>query len=358
MQENIHGGNLQRIGDKYKIDKNKIIDFSSNINPLGMNSTIKKTVKESLKIIKSYPDPNNTVLTKALSDYYGIDKKNILPGNGSSQLIYLLPKILKIKKALIIRPNFAEYELSLNTLNIKIKDINNDNNGTFKTPVESIRKHIKDADILYLSNPNNPAGYIYNKDELLFLAKECENENTYLFIDEAFIDFVINREELKMINQLNKFKNLIILNSFTKTLAIPGLRLGMLSADEEIIENLKKIMPPWSINSIAQNIGAKIESYKDFINKSAIYINKEKDYLYNNLNLIKNISFYESYANYILCRLNKRSLQELENHLGKNRIAIRNCSNYKGLDNKHFRIAVKRRRENSKLIKYLKDFFK
>lgn len=356
-----HGGNLRAASENFNIQQNKIIDFSSNINPLGYHPLIKKAIISNIKTIMSYPDPDYKKLLESISSFYNIDKKNLILGNGSTELIYLLSYTLKPVKAVIIQPSYIEYELSLNKINSKILNLVGKNKDNFKVGIHHIINKLKDKNIniIYLSNPNNPSGYIYTKEELEELLSACKKYKKYLFIDEAFLDFLPDYNDITLSSYIEKNKHLIILKTLTKFYAIPGLRLGLIAASKSIIEKLKFMQPPWSINCFSQLIGDLILNDRTYIEKTISYIKEEKYHLIIELSKIKGIKVFLSYTNYILCEItNSKKLVSLENYLSKKNIIIRNCSNYIGLNDKYFRVAVKTRKENKLLLKCLKEFFK
>ncbi len=356
-----HGGNLRAASENFNIMENKIIDFSSNINPLGYHPLIKKAIISNIKSIMSYPDPDYKKLLESISSFYDINQKNIILGNGSTELIYLLSCSLKPGKAIIIQPDYIEYELSLNKIDSKIFNLIGKNKDNFKVEINNIIKKLKDknVDIVYLSNPNNPSGYIYTREELEELLIECKKHKKYLFIDEAFLDFLPDYNDNTLSGYIGKNKYLIILKTLTKFYAIPGLRLGLIAAHESIIEKLKFMQPPWSVNCFSQLIGDMILNDRNYIEKTISYIKEEKYHLIIELSKIKGIKVFLSYTNYILCEIiNGKKLVSLENYLSKKNIIIRNCSNYIGLGDRYFRVAVKTRKDNKLLLKCLKEFFK
>lgn len=356
-----HGGNLRAASENFNLQENKIIDFSSNINPLGYHPLIKKAIISNFKSIMSYPDPDYKKLLESISSFYNIDQKNLILGNGSTELIYLLSFSLKPRKAIIIQPDFSEYELSLNKIDCKILNLVGKNKDNFKVDVHQIIKKLKDKsiDILYLSNPNNPSGYIYTKEELEELLLVCKKYKKYIFIDEAFLDFLPDYNDITLSGYIRKNKYLIILKTLTKFYAIPGLRLGLMAADVSIIEKLKFMQTPWSINCFSQMIGDIILNDRNYITKTIDFIKEEKYFLIIGLSKISGIKVFLSYTNYILCEItNGKKLVSLENYLSKKNIIIRNCSNYIGLDDRYFRVAVKKRKQNKLLLKCLKEFFK
>jgi threonine-phosphate decarboxylase len=354
----MHGGNVFEIAKKFNIKLNKIIDFSANINPLGIHPVIKRRIKKNIDAIVYYPDNSYFELKQTFSKFYNLNQKNILPGNGSVELIYLLSIAMKFRKALIIEPNFSEYQRALESTKCKIEKIIGKETNNFKVPVIEVMKKKNNAEIILLSNPNNPSGYFYEKDELIELLNFCKKRRCYLFIDEVFLDFVKKHENISLKNLIPTNEFLIILKSVTKFYSIPGLRLGLILADNKIIEKIKKIQIPWSINNFSAFFPGKILFDKNFISKTKDLINKEKFFLKKELLNIQQIKVFQSFSNYLLLKiLTENSVEELQEFLIKKSILIRNCSNYTGLNNKFFRIAVKKRSDNRKLIKLLKIFF-
>ena len=240
---------------------------------------------------------------------------------------------------------------------MKILSVKKKNN--FKVNPDEIIKKISGSSIVYISNPNNPAGYVYSKEELLIILKECRKKNSYMFIDEVFMDFLDNYEDLTLTDKIIYNKNLIILKSLTKILAVPGIRLGFIIADSRIINGLNERKTPWSINNFAQVIGININDYKAYIKRTRSYVYNERIYLMEQLKNINGIDYYQSAVNYILCRISAdKKLNDLKDYLGNHRIIIRDCSNYVGLSDRYFRIAVKSHKDNKILIDLLKNFFK
>ena len=272
----MHGGNVFEAAKKFNIKLNNIIDFSANINPLGIHPVIKRAIKKNIDSIGYYPDNSYLELKQTFSKFYNLNEKNILPGNGSVELIYLLSMAMNFKKALIIEPNFSEYQRALENTKCNIEKIIGKEKDNFKVSVEEVMKKEINAEIIILSNPNNPAGYVYEKDELIELLNFCKKRRCFLFIDEVFLDFVKNQENISLKKLIPNNKFLIILKSATKFYSIPGLRLGVILADNKIIEKIKKIQTPWSINNFSALFPRKILFNKNFIFKTNDLINQEK----------------------------------------------------------------------------------
>lgn len=353
-----HGGNIRAASEIYGFKPEEFIDFSANINPLGLPDKIRDIIISSISGLLNYPDIEYLKLKHSLSEQYNIPIFNIVTGNGSAELIDLFVRVANKKNALIIEPNFFEYERSLRNNGIIPNFIIGEKSKNFKVSVKDIISKVEMNSIVFISSPNNPVGYVYTEDELILLIKQLNKKKSCLFVDEAFLDFIIDGEISSASKLIEENSNLIVLKSLTKILAIPGLRLGMLFAPQEISSNMKLIQTPWSINIFAEKVGEDISLFNDFIKDSANYIFQERKRFGDELKTIIEIEIMEGYVNYFLCRLNsKYPYQYLERFLGENKILIRSCANYPGLDKQYFRIAVKRKNENDLLIDKLKQFF-
>ncbi len=344
-----HGGNYNFYNKKISYD------FSININPLNISELIKQKVLDSICLLDKYPEIYGESLVKKLSELYSCSPNNFIVGNGSIQLIYILPIALKIKNPIIVVPNFSEYEKSLNlyACNVDYYYLKEKNNFILDVTkfIDFLNKN-NTYDAIFITNPSNPCGVLIEFEKIKELVKFCKKNNKYLIVDEAFIEFT---EDPGLIN-LN-FKKLIILRSFTKIFSIPGLRLGFIKSDKETIVRLKKYLPPWSLNLFSIEIGKfLIENYYSILKETKEFLDKERNFLKNSLNKLSNIKIFPSKANYFLIKLlNTMDVYELTECLLDNEILIRNCANYRGLNKKFFRIAIKERKENIILVNSLKE---
>lgn len=354
MNRHLHGGNVWTERQK---SNGKIIDFSSNINPLGITSKIKNAIVENINEITYYPEPDSMNLIYSLANYHNLDPENISVGNGSIELIYLIPNILKPKKTLIITPSFSEYEYASRINNSKIIYFAANEEKEFEIEFDGLKKLIPEADLIFINNPNNPTGTYLDTEMILQISKLCREHKTGLVLDEAFIDFVENHDCQPIFKEALKNKYLLILRSLTKFFALPGLRIGYAIGGHELIEKIKKNQYPWNINLFAQIAASEIISDKKYIEESKKYILRERKYLLNNLRGLKGLKVYPAAANFILCKLENTAIKNadmLDAKLIKKGIMIRNCANFRGLSERFFRVAVKRRTENQRLIRELR----
>ena len=358
-----HGGNIKEASEKYNLSSENILDFSANINPLGLPARVRKIITDNINSILHYPDPECTELKKELSKHLKVDSKNLIVGNGSIELIFLIahalqPKVGSMeepKRVLIPIPTFSEYESVVNLVNGKCFLLKTKETENFEIKIEQIIKRLPGMDLVFLCNPNNPTGFIFSREKLLALVKNCRRYNVTLVIDEAFIDFVKNAARLTMVKIAANSPNILVLRSLTKFFAIPGLRIGCLVGNKKIVENISKFQIPWSVNCFGQLVGKEVINDSSYIKKTREYIFGEREIFFKKLEKINGLKPYPSSANFILCKLtgNKFNSKTLSGSLARKGILIRDCSNFRGLNNKFFRVAVRKRNENLLLINEL-----
>ncbi|WP_160687820.1 threonine-phosphate decarboxylase CobD [Clostridium sp. C2-6-12] len=349
-----HGGNAKEISRSNNMDYDKIIDFSANINPLGMPESVKKAIVENLSEAEKYPDITYYELKSAISEFEDVTSNNIILGNGAAEVLFNVVRGINPRKSLVLAPTFSEYEEAVKAINgdIIYYYLNEESQFHIK---EDILNYIKeDLNLLFICNPNNPTGVITKRELLIKVLKKAEEYNVFVVIDESFLDFI--NEDLSMIMYISEFQNLIVIKSLTKFFALPGIRIGYgISGNIQLMKKVESISPAWNINifaEIATKAGLKDENY---IRNSIKYISDEKDYLYRELSKINELRVYEPSVNFILLKtLTKINLKE---ELLKYDILIRSCSNYNGFTNNYYRVAVRSHEENSILIKSLVDIF-
>ncbi|MDI6735174.1 MAG: threonine-phosphate decarboxylase CobD [bacterium] len=350
-----HGGNVYEIKRKCGTE---VIDFSANVNPLR-SSLLKAGFSQGYEGIFHYPDPQANDLIKKIAKYWGVNEENILVGNGSTQLIYLLVHTLMPKSVLIPAPSFSEFERAAESVKAEVRflALREENRWTLELPVLEKVAPLTEvalpspADILFISNPNNPTG------NLLLTNKRLDGVSCPLVvIDEAFMDFVPEEKDYTFIWKAVENKRMAVLRSFTKFFALPGLRIGYLIAHQDLIGRLKAAQPPWSVNAIAQSLAGIILNDNDYIKETQRVIEEERVFLFNELAKIDGLKPYPSVANFMLIKITNEEVNSriLTERLIIKGILIRNCGNFRGLNNKFIRIAILSHDENMKLITCLR----
>lgn len=351
---NGHGGNIKQICVKYGINSDEIIDFSASINPLGCPAVVRKAVSDQFNDILHYPDSQCTDLRKTIAEKIPCNESNVIIGNGSNELFYLIPRALKPKKGVLLQPTFGEFKDAFCNSNIEVVEIiNDDKDFPVINTNTSMLKSVEDC-MSFLCNPNNPTGQLIRKEDIIELVND--NPNRLIVIDEAFMDFVEDDEKYSVIKDAPLMDNLIVVRSLTKFYGFPGLRLGYLVSNESIVTKLMRYKEPWTVNIIAQIAGMAAINDKEFAINTRQYVSGEKTFLYDGLTKINGIHPFQPTVNFILVRIDDVGITSsaIQNLLLKNNILIRNCSNFVGLDENYFRVAVKTREENRKLLNELK----
>jgi len=347
-----HGGNIWQAKQEYGLEIDQILDFSANINPLGSPKSLRRIISQNIERVNIYPDPECSTLKIKLAKSIGLLPENLLIGNGSVELIYLIVKALSPKSVLIPTPTFSEYEKAAKLNKAKFIFLPSDEKENFKINLKKLLTSASGVDLVFLCNPNNSTGFLFLKDKLITVLSACKKKDWILVCDEAFIDFVKDGQNITLLREVTRVKKLLVLRSFTKFFALPGLRIGYLVADKKLVDKISPYQPPWSVNILAQQVASEVIKDKDYIRKSKEFIFKEREFLFKELEKIKNLQVFPPSANFILCRLKKASFNStaLSKKLGKLGILIRDCSNFQGLDSHYFRVAVRKREENLKLL--------
>ena len=359
-----HGGNI------YKIYREKgmkeILDYSSNINPYGLPKKFERAVIENLSVLEKYPDPDYVELREEIVKTNKVELKNIIVGNGATEIIFLYMKVLKAKKILIVSPTFGEYERAMKATldDIQVDYFKLEEAENFVLNIEKIKTELqKKYDLLVICNPNNPTGQFLSIKELEKILEKCTEVGTKLFVDEAFVEFVEDWGEKSIIKTGKNKKNLFVLRAFTKFFAIPGLRLGYgICFDDEFMTKMLEKKEPWSVNNIAELAGKILLQDREYIEKTNNWIKIEKKYMYENLKEIEGLKTYKTEINFILVKIKNEYLykvnaQILREKMLEKGILIRDASNFVYLNDNYFRLAVKDRKNNVRVLEALKEIF-
>ncbi|MHB8545284.1 MAG: threonine-phosphate decarboxylase CobD [Nitrosotalea sp.] len=341
-----HGGMLSD-GLKHNL---RLLDFSSNVNPLGFPLKVKNVFK-NISHVSIYPDPNSNKLRIHLQKYTGVPTNQIIVGNGATEIIYnFCAAFLRKQKVLIPIPTFSEYESAakLNGATLYFFKTMNLNKNLSK-----FQDAISKKNCIFLCNPNNPTGVLIKKRNMLKIIESAYDKSAMVFLDECFIELVPDGDE-SLISHMKEFDNLFILRSLTKSFGLAGLRIGYGLGNKKIIEILQKIKIPWNVSGIAQQSSIKALSDRSHLPKTLNIIRKESKFLIDSISKIKGFTCYNSDTNFILIKSKTKSNQ-IQNRLLKRNILIRDCSTFRGLNDDFIRIAVRTHKENLHLIEALRE---
>jgi threonine-phosphate decarboxylase len=350
-----HGGNVYAWAKEARADPAEIIDFSASINPLGPPASAREAFQKSYEEISRYPAPYGEELKEALAKRHGMRPEELLLGNGSTQLIYLLCFALRPSNALVVEPTFSEHANALKLAGARVRFLSLTADDTFRFSTEKfIAAWEKADDMAFLTTPNSITGQLIPREEIEKIARIALLKRRFLVIDEAFIDFV-EGESVKQLIGDNPY--LIILRSLTKYYALPGLRLGYLLAHSRRITQLTTYLEPWSINGPAQKVALACLADPSFGLKTERWLRRERIFLTEGLIALKRFRPYPSSANFLLVRIaNNASAAGLRSFLLDKKMLIRTCDSFAALGSDHFRVALRRRKDNRLLLEALREW--
>lgn len=348
----IHGGDIYSAREQLSLMENPpdILDFSANLNPLGLPEGVKLALIETVDKFDAYPDPLCRELIAGLANFEEVPASWLHCGNGAADIIYRLVYAEKPQKAMVLAPTFAEYEEALNTVSCQIVHHELKAGNAFQAEENLLDALQPDLDMIFICNPNNPTGQLVPKELILKIIQRCQALAILCVVDECFNDFLEDPGKYTAKEYLEKFDNLLIIKAFTKIYALAGLRLGYcLSSNEDLLKNLMGAGQPWSVSIVAQIAGIQAMKEKEYLIRTRQLICAERKYLIPSLESL-GILVIASAANYIFIRWPFNTRQPLHEILFAQGILIRNCDNYHGLSPGYYRIGIKQHEHNVVLI--------
>ncbi|WP_416148841.1 threonine-phosphate decarboxylase CobD [Salipaludibacillus sp. HK11] len=346
-----HGGQPAMVKKQFHIHNN-VIDFSANIHPFGPPNWMKQVLNDSYDRMSHYPDPSYPDATNALAKFCQVDKDEVLVTNGGAEAIFLTAKYFEGGNALIIQPTFSEYERACQHYHLDVQHVYLDKADALRLPLDEIIDQLSWADVVYLCRPNNPTGTVVKETEIRLILDAAKKTGTYLVVDEAFVDFLDEDEDCSdLVSVMQEYHQLILLRSMTKMFAVPGLRVGYMLANKEIIKVAKQAQIPWSVNAIAGAIIPLMLEDQAFVAKSRRFFHAELIRLRERL---EGMNYYmsPSSANFYLLRDNENpnATSDLFEFLLHHGILARHTDNFKQLDGDYLRFAIRSESENDLLL--------
>ena len=350
-----HGGDVYTALLKDGKEREAWMDFSANINPLGTPKSVQKAIQKAALQLEDYPDPLCRELREAIAQKEELDPANIVCGNGAADLIFRIITALSPQKAVLLAPTFSEYEKALTEKGCTLffYALQEEKGYTLKgQELIAFLEEKESVEVLFLCNPNNPTGQMLLKEEIEQILSYCQGKGIFVVVDECFIDFLEEPWKASVKALLPQYECLLILKAFTKLYALAGARLGYaLSGNTSLIEKIQHTGQAWSVSSLAQAAGIASLKEEVYVEETKKLIQKERTFLKEELKRL-GMKVYGSHANYLFFFTKETS--SLEKWLYKRKILIRNCSNYRGLCQGYYRVAVRSPKENRKLIEEIR----
>ena len=338
VQQNIHGGDIYR---------NQVsLDFSVNINPFGMPLRVREALEAAVAWCERYPDIRSEALRDAIAGAKGIAPADIVCGNGASELFPAILRAVHAKKVLLPVPSFYGYEYAAKSVGAEIcchELLETDGYAVTERFLTAIGE---DVDAVFLAVPNNPVGTVVEPELLEKIAERCKRHGVTLILDECFVMFTGAEERYSFLKKYRNYPGVVIVRAFTKLYAMPGVRLGYLvCSDAALTEAIRADLPEWNLSVFAQQAGCVACGQRAYVEHSVAFVCRERAWLTEQLSEI-GITVFASNANFLMIKDGRLLAKELL----KKGILIRDCSNYRGLSGGYYRIAVRRREENERLL--------
>lgn len=351
-----HGGTVFAVARRLGVSPDDILDFSASINPLGPPAGVSEALAAAFGRLIHYPDSGAYELREALAHHCHLNPGNICVANGSTELIYLLPRLAGGTRGLIVAPSFSEYAKSLVWAGFAVDYLDLSPEEDFALSLSALEQRLADGyGLLFLANPGNPSGALISRQDIAEVLGICHRHGTFLVIDEAFMDFCEDETATALVAES---EGAVVLRSMTKFYAIPGLRLGYAAGNEKVIARLSALREPWSVNTLAQAAGLACLADCCYPFRTLSLVEGERKRLVAGIAALPGLTVYPSSANYLLVRIDAGpSASELAARLLVERVLIRDCSSFRGLSDRYFRVAVRGAEENMRLLDLLGEVF-
>jgi threonine-phosphate decarboxylase len=354
-----HGGNIYEMARRLGCTPSEFIDMSSNINPLGPPPGLVNYLEKNIDAITNLPEVDSKEIEKKFAEHFDLDPDRVLAGNGTTQFIYMTPQVLETKGALVLGPTYADYADACRLHNVHPAIVMAEESDNFRPNISRLVESIDGENTVFICNPNNPTGSLIPKNELEWFCRS--HPDTNFIVDESYLPFVNLGEKESMIN--SQITNVIVLISISKIFKIPGLRIGFAISCAETIKKFRRYMLPWSMNSLAQAAGrylaSQVTEVSAFIKKTKIFFENQRKEFYEKIEHSPGIKLFPATTPFVLIKLpGFLSAGNVCGQLARDKILVRNCTNFHGLSDQFIRISLKTRPENRMLAEKLLSLLK
>jgi threonine-phosphate decarboxylase len=350
-----HGGSPALDLARFSLADRAVLDFSVNLNALGIPEIVREKWEGTLNVIEGYPSVEGDGVSHYYQEKFGIPSSNFLAGNGSTEMIYLIPRVLRLKRVLVITPSYHDYERASILAGSGVTRLPLSLDAGFSFPdMNDLITALKNNDGLWLGRPNNPTGNLIPKEVLLELTDRFPDH--MFIIDEAFIQFTDRwAENSLMTGQVRP--NILVVHSLTKFYALAGLRIGGVVGHSKVISRLRQAKEPWTVNGIADRVAPLLLECTGYEKRTRREVAVERERIFQSLEQLDGIIPFPCSANFILCQWTRtENLDDLLHHLLANGAYVRDCRNFPGLEKNFFRIGLRSPDDNDQLMSILTSF--
>ena len=353
----VHGGNVYETARRLGCRPEDLLDFSASINPLGPPPGLLDTLVSAYHRLQHYPDITNRSLVRALARRLEIPSDRIVVGNGSTELIYLLPRVLGVRRVLTVLPTFSEYVKAFSLQGVDVVRCIASAAHLFQPTVEDLeRLWVQSVDAVLVTHPGSPSGTLLPDDVRSRLLEKTRSQGIPLVVDEVFVDFC---QEASFLPFLEDHPQLILIRSMTKFYGIPGLRLGYVIASPKTAQSLADALPPWTVNTLAQEAGVYCLAQEEYRRETLELVRRERCRMKAAMESLEGFRVFPGEANYLLVRLSDAlppATVLREALLERDRLLIRDCASFEGLSDRDFRVAVRMPKENDRFLEALSSW--
>lgn len=336
-----HGGNVYAY-------EGVQLDFSVNLNPLGMPEEVLWAVRDHGPEYDRYPDPHCRALRRALAAREEAPEDWLVFGNGAADLIVRLAMALRPRQALIPAPTFSEYEAAVTLAGGKTRRFFLEEAKGYRVTADYAGAVQQGDDLVFLCNPNNPTGSLAEPGTVAALLEACSRVGAVLVVDECFLPFT---DAPSCKGLLARYPNLIVLRAFTKLYAMAGLRLGyLLCSNGDLAGSIAAWGQCWSVSTPAQVAGLAALGLRDWEERTRQYLRQERPWMADRLRAL-GFPVYPSDSTFLMFQ-GERTLWDRAMERG---MMLRSCSNFPGLDGGFYRIGLKGHRQNEALLEVLAE---
>lgn len=333
-----------------------VLDFSVSLNPLGPPEAALAAYFRAAGEICRYPAPYPGALAAQIADWVGVAPENVVVGNGSTQLIHLLARLFRWRRPAVAIPTFSEIANALTLAGGEPAAIRLRADRDWRLAANDAMGALAGgADAILAGRPNSPTGAMLEYEEAQAIAAAAAESGAACVCDEAFIEFAAGARSLAQFAAASS--NLIVLRSLTKIFAIPGLRLGFAVANREIAERMRDALEPWSVNVAAERVGAAcLDHAAGYIARTHALIARERAFVSGELARTPRLRPFPSAANFLMLAADENAPGAFGNFMHERGIAIRNLAALPGCDPHLYRIGLRSRAENQRLIEAAREF--
>jgi len=351
----VHGGNVHAAARELRRPIGSILDFSASINPLGPSPNALRALVDAAHLVQHYPDPDCHRLKRAIERRWHISSDRIVVGNGSTELIDVMPRALSIHSAVIVGPTYAEYVRAVRHAGGRIRMVMAKKEEEYRPPLEQVLRRLSRQqrtrpaiDAIFICHPNSPTGRPCRLQDLHALFVAAERAGVWVVVDESFIEYC---ESLTCLPELPSYGRLIILRSFTKFYGLPGLRIGYSVSSPHVAEVLRRSLPPWSVNMVAQRAAEAALMDDRHARRCLAYVGRERARVAMQLSSLHGLTVIPSSANFLLIELPRPfRARVIMAELRRRGMLIRDCSSTDGCTARMIRIAVRAKHDNDRLL--------